>query len=278
MGEKYQKNWIKYLPWALLGQRTALNKTLGTSSAFMSFGFHPQVPGTILQEPSVSEDSEGTLEKVLKKLQFINDRVALPTSAEPLKEFKEPPTNLTHVYAKQHDTKGLESRYRGPFRVMSRPTRTTVEIKVGENKDRTDRTEIRHFGDVKPAYLREDAVEAERPRRGRPPKAEVPIEDANPPPPVSSDTSQQSNQNIAGQPSQNSNVGGNRPARSTRNPAPNYVDALLHAVDFSSPPPGYPKAGNLKVSSTSADPTTMWTASPDELADINKSINVSRTI
>ena len=268
MGDKYQGNWIKYLPWALLGQRTAFNRTLGTSSAFMSFGFHPQVPGTILQEPTLAEDSEATLENVLSKLQFINDRVALPTSAEPLKEFKEPPKNLTHIYAKQHDTKGFDSRYRGPFRVKSRPTRTTVEIKVGENRDRS---EIRHFGDVKPAYLRDDAVEAERPRRGRPPKAEVPLKDTTSPQPQSStETSLQ----LPDQNNENSNVGGNtRPARSTRNPAPNYVDSVLTTVDFSTPPPGYPEVGNSKISSTTADPTSRtWSATPEDLADINRSI------
>ena len=28
MGEIYQQNWMKYLPWALLGRRTAFNKDL----------------------------------------------------------------------------------------------------------------------------------------------------------------------------------------------------------------------------------------------------------
>ena len=52
----------------------------------------------------------------------------------------------------------------------------------------------------------------------------------------------------------NSNVGGKPPARSTRNPAPNYVDAVIASIDFSKPPPN------------------MWSASKSELIDINKSI------
>ena len=112
------------------------------------------------------------METLLSKLQFINDRVQLPTSSQPLQRFQEPPKSATHVYTKQHDTRGLDSRYRGPFRILSRPTRTTAQIKVGEYKDRSDRTEVRHWGDMKPAKIREgeEVVEASRPRRGRPPK------------------------------------------------------------------------------------------------------------
>ena len=73
----------------------------------------------------------------------------------------------------------------------------------------------------------------------------------------------------------NSNEGGNlRPARSTRNPEPNYIEALIAEIDFSKPPPPFgPYAGNSKVSSTPADPSTRsWSASPADLAAINRSI------
>ena len=40
MGEMHKQNWMKYLPWALLGRRTAFNKELGTSSSELTLGTH----------------------------------------------------------------------------------------------------------------------------------------------------------------------------------------------------------------------------------------------
>ena len=84
------------------------------------------------------------------------------------------PDSVTHVYVRQHNTKGLAPRYVGPFPVTNRPSRSTIEIKIGLTKAGADRIELRHISDVKIAYLREDAVVAERAKRGRPPKAAPP--------------------------------------------------------------------------------------------------------
>ena len=46
MGDIYQDKWCDYLPWVLLGIRSAYNRDLGTSSAEMTLGMHPQLPGT----------------------------------------------------------------------------------------------------------------------------------------------------------------------------------------------------------------------------------------
>ena len=51
MGDKYQTNWINYLPWVLLGIRSAFNQNLGTSSLEMTVGKHVQLPGTLLADP-----------------------------------------------------------------------------------------------------------------------------------------------------------------------------------------------------------------------------------
>ena len=107
-------------------------------------------------------------------MQVKNNRVAIPTTYNtknpPVPEL---PQNISHVYTRQHDVKGLGARYAGPFPVISKPSRTTIEIKVGTNKDGSDRREIRHLSDIKIAYLREDAAVAERPKRGRPPKSKA---------------------------------------------------------------------------------------------------------
>ena len=173
-----------------------------------------------------------------EKLEVINDKVALPTSTIPLNRSKEPPKNVTHVYTREHHVKGLDSRYRGPFRILSRPTRTTIEIKVGQNKDKSDRTEVRHWGDVKAAHLRDDeVVEAERPKRGRPSKK---IEAAANPSVIDPSTSTDQNNNVL---------------------------AEICNIDFTKPPPKFkPVAGISKA------PERTWAATPVELAVINRSI------
>ena len=160
---------MQALPWALLGQRTAFNKDLGTSSSELTLGTQIQIPGSILQDVA---DNEPNLNDLLLKLQVKNNRLGVPTSTNPQPKIN-PPKEVSHVYARQHDTRGLQTRYRGPFKVISRPSRSTLEIKVGVNKDGSDRTELRAWADCKRAYLRQDAAEASRPKRGRPPKQPV---------------------------------------------------------------------------------------------------------
>ena len=74
-----------------------------------------------------------------------------------------------------------------------------------------------------------------------------------------------------------------RPVRKTRNPAPNYVDAIVATIDFTKPP--------LPIDESSPKPTIVtgpppyggflqrraWKATPQELQAINNSIaGVSR--
>ena len=258
MGQKYKSDWYNVLPWALLGQRTAFNRDLGTSSNELTLGTHVQVPGCILKEVS-SNSEEPNIEQILEKLQIKDGRVAIPTSKIVQKEIDPPPDTVTHVYARQHDTRGLEAPYKGPFKVLSRPTRSTLEIKTGLTKGGEVRSEVRAWADCKPAHRRDETIEASRPARGRPPKNPGLESDARVVTDNQNISDQSSNVNKVGTaeeslPQLNSNVGGKPPARSTRNPAPNYVDAVIASIDFSKPPPN------------------MWSASKSELIDINKSI------
>ena len=79
MGHTYQKDWIKMLPWALLGLRTAFNKDLGTSPSELTLGTQIQIPGCILQDPS----TERNITKILQNIQIKNERSAVPTSTNP---------------------------------------------------------------------------------------------------------------------------------------------------------------------------------------------------
>ena len=98
MGEMHKQNWMKYLPWALLGRRTAFNKELGTSSSELTLGTHIAVPGCIL--PEVSSSVEPNIGDILNKLQFKDAKSAVPTSTNPQKCVDPPSEKVTHVYAK----------------------------------------------------------------------------------------------------------------------------------------------------------------------------------
>ena len=71
MGDKYQDKWILYLPWVLLGIRSAFNSNLNTSSAEMTLGLHPQLPGTVLANPEDINLEDGHIETILRKLQYL---------------------------------------------------------------------------------------------------------------------------------------------------------------------------------------------------------------
>ena len=92
MGTTYQDKWYHFLPWALLGRRTAFNKDLGTSSSELALGTHVQVPGAILQP--VDSSSEPNIQDILKKLEFKNNRAAIPTSTKPQVEVDPPPASV----------------------------------------------------------------------------------------------------------------------------------------------------------------------------------------
>ena len=182
-----------------------------------------------------------------------------------------PPQSVTHVYARQHNTRGLEERYKGPFKILDRPTRSTLVIKAGLTNSGEDRRELRSWADCKPAYRREDNLEASRPKRGRPPKEQEPL--VTPPTtPVEEGESLEPDNNQAP-----------RPVRSTRNPAPNYVDAIVATMDFTKPPPPLNENDSEPTIVTGPPPYCgflqrgAWKATPQELQAINNSIaGVSR--
>ena len=259
MGETHKGDWIKYLPWALLGRRVAFNKDLGTSSSELTLGTHISVPGCILPD-AFSEEPD--INDVLEKLQLKNNRTGVPTSTNVQKEVPSPPDSVDQVYARQHGTKGLQPRYQGPFKVLRRPTRSSLIIKVGLNNDRSDRTEYRSWADCKSAYLREGAQEAAKPKRGRPPKKSS---DSS----VNSPVDQDASPNVVS--TNNNNV------TDIDSDPPFRGFASQSAIDFSRPPPPFKKPGNLNALTTHAEPAPSGgSASPEELNFINASISTRR--
>ena len=78
--------------------------------------------------------------------------------------------NATHVYIKVDNPQSLCPRFEGPYRIHSRPSRSTIEVILGRKKNGDLRLSTYHWSSAKVAYLRDGAADAERPKLGRPPK------------------------------------------------------------------------------------------------------------
>ena len=145
------------------------------------------------------------------------------------------------MYVKVTEPRGLNSKFEGPYFITSRPSRTTVEVRVGSFADGTPRLQVFNWSLCKIAHMRPDATEGSRPMLGRRP-------DPKPTRAQLSDNSSSSNmaeesdgdavptgrsnkqtENSSGakiQTAQPDPPRQTRPTRSTRNPNPLYVDAV----------------------------------------------------
>ena len=66
--------------------------------------------------------------------------------------------------------------YTGPHKIISRPTQSTIKVKVGTFVNGAENLQVHHWSNLKPATVREDTPEAEMPKRGRPAKTSPPTE------------------------------------------------------------------------------------------------------
>ena len=255
MVDKHQNKWMDHLPFILLGKRVALQEDLGASASELTFGMNVRIPGQILRDPGEEMPSEIQLQNLLNSVKMRTNNPPIPTSNHCVKEKPLPglPEGTTHVYTKQHKTQGLQCPYEGPFKIVSRPSRSTVKLEVGVFKSGEKRYEIRHLNDLKAAHPDSLAKPVQRPTLGRPQSRLKP--DANPAQQnpsnqliVSPASAPVTPSESAGDPSPsvpsapivnkplNVNNGEQRgkiqtplrrqPQRSTRNPSPTYVNAF----------------------------------------------------
>ena len=236
---------MDFLPLVLLGRRTSLQPDIGVSPSELTFGTNVRIPGQILFDP---EECDGPgLQDLLNKVKIKTTNPAVQPSSHcpPEKQLPPLPENITHVYTRQHQTTGLQTPYEGPFRIASRPSRSTVQIEVGVYKSGEKRYEIRHLNDVRIAHPDSFASPISRPKLGRPSKAtalpdspdstELGQEDLmepsdrfdDTPPLAESPHPTSSKQNK--QTSDGGKIQTRQPPRSTRNPNPKYVDAIWSA-------------------------------------------------
>ena len=75
--------------------------------------------------------------------------------------------DTTHVYMKVDTPLGLTPKYEGPYKIISRPSRSQIQIRVGSYANGLPRLLTVHWSLCKPAHMREGAAEASRPNVGR---------------------------------------------------------------------------------------------------------------
>ena len=175
----------------------------------------------------------------------------LPTSSVPNPIDISHTESATHVYVKQANPQSLCPKFEGTYKIVNRPSRSQVEVRVGSFADGSPRLLTFNWSSCKIAHLRDDSFEASRAPLGRrsapPPSPEVNVtlptktndatgpEVVNPPsqpvvyddPPSHPSGSEQGAKIQTEQgPVVTSRPVTSRPVRSTRNPKPSYVDAV----------------------------------------------------
>ena len=261
MGEVHKDQWLRALPWTLLGRRVAFQPQLDASSAQMVYGKSIQIPGQILSQPSDPLTKTQT-KSLLGELYRLADRPAIPMSGEHVEKDISFTNLVTHVYVSNPDDKSLSRKFEGPWEIISRPSRSRVEVQIGVYANGEPRLQTYSWSSCKIAKFRGLPFVIYRPSLGRPTNAsgtDIPRNQntqnsaGNFKPPTTANASindEQANQNsfvatnwsdMPGPPSSSESpvippemFNGwpsevsfpTRPVRSSRNPSPNYVSAL----------------------------------------------------
>ena len=168
MGNKHRDQWMRALPWVMLGRRVAFQPSLDASSAQMVLGMSPRIPGQLLGHPGPPLNKV-QLRGLLDQLYKLHDKPPMPMSGKREKFDISHTENATHVYVKVDNPQSLCPKFEGPYEIYSRPSRSQVELKVGLFKDGTPRLLKLHWSSCKIAHLRDGAQAASRPMLGRRP-------------------------------------------------------------------------------------------------------------
>ena len=252
MGNQHGDQWMRALPWVLLGKRIQVQPDLDASSALLVFGKSLSIPGQLLQHPGPPLTNLQT-KALLNELYKMASKPAIQTTSVQKSNDISITEGAQYVYVKVHEPKhGLSPRFEGPFKVISRPSRSQVQVRVGSFVDGRPRLSTFHWSSCKLAKVRDDFQEASRPNIGRKPNAVTTSSDNGPEPTEAvvraSPTSEVNKQNGAGRvvpkrgkiqtsgrtKTNTSSLGcpepaapsSSRPTRATRNPNPVYIDGI----------------------------------------------------
>ena len=236
MGNHHQDKWRRALPWVLLGKRVAFQPDLDTSAALLAFGRSPLIPGQLLGEPGPPLTSL-QVKALLEELYRLENKPALQTSSQSKFLDISETDEVTHVYVKVEEPRGLAPRFEGPFEVTSRPSRSQVQVRVGSYASGEPRLLTYHWSSCKIAHMRQNAVTGSRPKLGRRPQAH--------PGPVSTSTPVSESSSVlkssSTSPSTNSSSSADPSAPSEPSSSSGQVDTL----SGNKPHPEYVKKGPL---------------------------------
>nr|VZI44396.1 unnamed protein product [Spirometra erinaceieuropaei] len=119
------ENWTDHLPLVLLGIRCALKPDLDCSAAELVFGATVRLPGEMISPtPRGAVEDHTNLLRRLRQFMRTLSPVLLRSSASP-SYFEKDLAMRSHVYLRcDRVRRHLEPPYDGPFRVLSRGTKT----------------------------------------------------------------------------------------------------------------------------------------------------------
>ena len=182
MGNIHGDKWTSALPWVLLGKRIQVQPDLDISAAQLVFGKSLSIPGQMLGHPGTPLSNLQT-KALLEELYRLSAQPSVPTSTivDPIDISKT--ESAKHVYIKVEDPAPLAPRFEGPYEIVSRPSRSTITVRVGSFVDGRPRLQTYNWNLAKIAHLRDDAECGERPKLGRPAAARSNKEERVPDPP-----------------------------------------------------------------------------------------------
>ena len=162
------------LPWVLLGKRVQYQPHLDTSASQLVLGKAVKIPGQLLGQPGPPLNTAQT-RQLLDQLYKLSSRPPIQTSSPVTEKEINNTLNATHVYVKQANPQSLCPKFEGPFEIKSRPSRSTIQVKIGTYANGDDRLLVFHWSSCKIAHMREGAPEGSRPQLGRRPKTTQPV-------------------------------------------------------------------------------------------------------
>ena len=162
MGDKHGSKWMQALPWVLLGKRVAYQPDLDTSAAILAFGRSPLLPGQLLGHPGPPLNGV-QIKALLEELYKMDAKPALQTSSKSNQLDISETESASHVYIKVDEPKGLSCRFEGPYPVISRPSRSQLEVRIGSYANGAPRTLVVHWSSCKVAHVRQNFQEGSRP-------------------------------------------------------------------------------------------------------------------
>ena len=164
MNDRYGHNWLRALPWVLLGRRTAFQQDLDTSPAELVLGQMPLLPGDLVD--NAGENLPELLERLRTNAATPPVQTAHHDTITPY--FPAAAKNATHVMQRRGQPTPLGGRYEGPFPIQQRIGNSCLKIKVGNWANGAPRHELTHWNNCHPLPLTTDWEEAHKAKRGRP--------------------------------------------------------------------------------------------------------------